>query len=55
MLIYWKKREYTIPYRKSIKKNTEPLLVAIKEVGLVVNSEKNKYECIFLSHEQNAG
>jgi hypothetical protein len=44
MLIYWEKHEYTVPYRKSIKKNTEPLLVAIKEGDLEVNSKKSKYK-----------
>jgi hypothetical protein len=37
----------------TIKKNTEPLLDASKEVGLEVNTEKAKY--MLLSHHQHAG
>jgi hypothetical protein len=37
----------------TIKKNTETLIDASKEVCLKVNREKIKY--IFLSHHQNAG
>jgi len=48
------KYEYIIPYRKIVKKHTESLLVAIKEFGLDINSEKNMYECMFMYHEQNA-
>jgi hypothetical protein len=36
-----------------IKKNAEVLLVASKEIGLEVNSEKSKY--MFMSHHQTAG
>jgi general stress protein 26 len=36
-----------------IKKNTETLIDASKEVGLEVNTEKTKY--MLLSHHQNAG
>jgi hypothetical protein len=36
-----------------IKKNTEALLDASKEVGLEVNAEKTKY--MFISHHQTAG
>jgi hypothetical protein len=36
-----------------IKKNTETLIDANKEVGLEVNTEKTKY--MLLSHHQNAG
>jgi hypothetical protein len=36
----------------SIKKNTESLIKASKEVGLEVNIEKTKY--MLLSHYQNA-
>jgi hypothetical protein len=43
-----------IPYRKTIKKHTESLLVAIKECGLDINSERNMYECMFMYREQNA-
>jgi hypothetical protein len=37
----------------SIKKNTETLLDASKEVGLEVSAEKTKYMCI--SHHQTTG
>jgi hypothetical protein len=36
----------------TIKKNTETLIDASKEVGVEVNAEKTKY---MLSHHQNAG
>jgi len=36
-----------------IKKNTETLLDASKEVGIEGNAEKTKY--MFMSHHQNAG
>jgi hypothetical protein len=36
-----------------IKKNTETLIEACKEIGLEVNTEKTKY--MLLSHHQNAG
>jgi hypothetical protein len=37
----------------TIKKNTETLIDAIKEVGLEVNADKTKY--MLMSHHQNAG
>jgi hypothetical protein len=37
----------------SIRKNTETLLQAVKEVGLEVNTEKTKY--MFMCFHQNAG
>jgi hypothetical protein len=37
----------------TIKKNTQTLIVASKEVGLEVNTEETKY--MLLSHYQNAG
>jgi hypothetical protein len=37
----------------TIKKNTETLIGASKEVGLEVNAEKTKY--MFLFHHHNAG
>jgi hypothetical protein len=37
----------------TIKKNTEPLINASKEVGLEINAEKNKY--MLLYRHQNAG
>jgi len=37
----------------TIKKNTETLSEAGKEVGLEVNTEKTKY--MFVSHKQNVG
>jgi hypothetical protein len=37
----------------AIKKNTEALAVASKEIGLEVNAEKTKY--MVMSHNQNAG
>jgi biotin operon repressor len=39
--------------RDSIKKNTQTLIDARKEVGLEVNAEKTKY--MLLSRHQNAG
>jgi hypothetical protein len=37
----------------TIRKNTEALLIASKEIGLEVNAEKTKY--MFMSQDQNAG
>jgi hypothetical protein len=37
----------------NIKKNTETLIDASKEVGLEINVEKTK--CMLLSHQQNVG
>jgi hypothetical protein len=37
----------------TIRKNTEVLLVASKEIGLEVNAEKTKY--MVMSRDQNAG
>ena len=37
----------------TIKKNTEALIVASKEIGLEVNADKTKYT--FMSRDQNAG
>jgi hypothetical protein len=37
----------------AIKKNTEALVVASKEIGLEVNAEKTKY--MAMSRDQNAG
>jgi hypothetical protein len=37
----------------AIRKNTEVLLIASKEIGLEVNSEKTKY--MVMSRDQNAG
>jgi hypothetical protein len=37
----------------TIKKNTEALVVASKEIGLEVNAEKTKY--MVMSLDQNAG
>jgi hypothetical protein len=37
----------------TIKKNTEALMVASKEIGLEVNAEKTKY--MVMCREQNAG
>jgi hypothetical protein len=37
----------------TIKKNTQTLIDASKEVGLEVNAEKSK--CMLLSHHQNSG
>jgi hypothetical protein len=37
----------------TIKKNTETLIDASKEVGLEINVEKTKY--VLLSHHQNVG
>jgi hypothetical protein len=38
----------------NIKKNTETLIGASKEVGLEVNAEKTKYSYMFMSRHQNA-
>ena len=38
---------------QNIKKNTESLVAASKEIGLEVNAEKTK--CMFVSQHQNAG
>jgi hypothetical protein len=38
-----------------IKKNTETLIDASKEISLEVNAEKTKYMCMLLSRHQNAG
>jgi hypothetical protein len=48
MRIYW-----VITYVDIIKKNTEILTDASKEVGPEVNIEKTKY--MLLSHHQNSG
>jgi hypothetical protein len=37
----------------TIRKNTEVLLIASKEIGLEVNAEKTKY--MVMSRDQNAG
>jgi hypothetical protein len=37
----------------SIKKNTEALVIASKEIGLEVNADKTKY--MVMSRDQNAG
>jgi hypothetical protein len=37
----------------SIRKNTEALLIASKQIGLEVNAEKTKY--MVMSQDQNAG
>jgi len=37
----------------TIKENTEALVVASKEIGLEVNSDKTKY--VVMSRDQNAG
>jgi hypothetical protein len=37
----------------TIRKNTEALLIASKEIGLEVNAEKTKY--MVMSRDQNAG
>jgi hypothetical protein len=39
----------------TIKKNTETLIGAGKEVGLEANAEKTKYTSMLLSCRQNAG
>jgi hypothetical protein len=39
-------------YMVTIKKNTEILVVASKDVGLEANEEKNRY--MLLSYHQNA-
>jgi hypothetical protein len=36
-----------------VRKNTEALLIASKEIGLEVNAEKTKY--MVMSRDQNAG
>jgi hypothetical protein len=39
----------------TIKKSTETLIYASKEVGLEINVEKSKYEYMLLSRQQNIG
>lgn len=39
---------------KTVKEHAESLLVAIKEFGLDINSEKNMYEYMFMSLDRNA-
>ena len=39
--------------KHTVKKNTEALLVASKEIGLEVNADKTK--CMVMSRDQNAG
>jgi hypothetical protein len=46
-------RSFTGPDCNTIRKNTEALLIASKEIGLEVNAEKTKY--IVMSRDQNAG
>jgi hypothetical protein len=41
------------PWGHTIRKNTEALLIASKEIGLEVNAEKTKY--MVMSRDQNAG
>jgi hypothetical protein len=38
----------------TIKKNTEALIDASKEVGLEANTQKTKYTCMLMSRQQNA-
>jgi hypothetical protein len=38
---------------RTIRKNTDALLIASKEIGLEVNAEKTKY--MVVSRDQNAG
>jgi DNA/RNA endonuclease YhcR with UshA esterase domain len=38
---------------RTIKKNTEALLVASEKIGIEISAEKNKY--VFISRQQNAG
>jgi len=47
MLIYWAEA-YIL-----MKKNTEALVIAGKEIGLEVNADKTKY--MVMSRDQNAG
>lgn len=42
-----------IPNINTLKKKTEALLLASREVGLELNTEKAKYMAVF--HHQNAG
>jgi len=39
----------------TIKKNTEALVIASKEIGLEVNANKTKYSYMVMSRDQNAG
>jgi len=45
--------EHISVYTRTMKKNTESFLVASKETGLKVNSNKTKYMVVF--RDQNAG
>jgi hypothetical protein len=38
----------------TIRKNTQALLIASKEIGLEVNAEKTKYTYMVMSRDQNA-
>jgi hypothetical protein len=38
---------------RAVKKNTETLVAATKEIGLEVNADKSKY--VVMSRDQNAG
>jgi hypothetical protein len=50
----WEGYRKSIPLpHNTIKKNTESLVDASKEVGLEINVEKTKY--MLLSHHQNVG
>jgi hypothetical protein len=52
-LVYADDVNLLVDHIETIKKNTQTLINASKEVGLEVNTEKTKY--IFLSRQQNAG
>ena len=42
-------------YTCTIRKNTDSLLIASKEIGLEVNAEKTKYVYMVMYRDQNAG
>jgi len=44
-----------IPNINTLKKKTEALLLASREVGLELNTEKTEYEYMVISRHQNVG
>ena len=53
LLVYADDVNWAEAYIHTIKKSTEALVVANKEIGLEVNADKTKY--IVMTRDQNAG
>jgi hypothetical protein len=53
MLIYFDDVNMLVGRIHTIRKNTEALVIASKEIGLEVNAEKTKY--MVMSWDQNSG